>query len=130
MESQTTGMVRVIDSATECPDLPIVDGAGYAKAVVWPGRGVQQRSMHVIKMEAGSRTIELLHPSDCVYYVLAGSGSIEDVTSGEIKPLGEGAMIHIDAGDSYKLHADAVGFSVLGGPCPADPMLYVHLIKG
>jgi hypothetical protein len=130
MKSNSNKTVQVIDSAIDCPDLPIVVGAGYAKAVIWPGGGAQHRSMHLIKMESGSSTIALVHPSDCVYYVLAGSGSIEDITAGEAKSLGEGAMVHIDAGDAYKLLSDPGGFSVVGGPCPADPKFYAHLVEG
>ncbi len=130
MKSKSSETVRVIDSAIGCPDLPIVVGEGYAKAVIWPGGGAQHRSMHLIKMESGSSTIALFHSSDCVYYVLAGSGSIEDIISGEAKSLAEGAMVHIDAGDTYKLHSDSGEFSVVGGPCPADPKFYAHLIEG
>ena len=130
MQSKSGKTIQVIDSAFGCPDLPIFFGAGYAKAVIWPGGGAQHRSMHLIKMESGSSTIALFHPSDCVYYVVAGSGSIEDVTSGEAKSLGEGAMVHIDAGDHYKLLSDSGGFTVVGGPCPADPKFYAHLVEG
>ncbi len=130
MEGNTNKTVRVIDSAIDCPELPILVGAGHAKAVIWPGSGAEHRSMHLIKMENGCSTIPLVHPSDCVYYVLEGSGFIEDVTSGEEKPLEEGAMVHIDAGDTYKLHSGIGGFGVLGGPCPADPKFYAHLVEG
>ena len=134
MASQTSGdssaIVRVIDSAIDCPALPIVAGRGHAKAVIWPGNGAKHRSLHVIDLESGASTIALLHPSDCVYYVMKGSGRIENIASGEMTALGEGAMVHIDAGDNYKLHADAQGFSILGGPCPADPKFYAHLIEG
>jgi mannose-6-phosphate isomerase-like protein (cupin superfamily) len=130
MDSAALEQVRVIDSATGCPDLPIVIGAGHAKAVVWPGSGAHHRSIHVISLQTGATTTALRHPSDCVYYVLSGAGSICDLASGESKPLGEGAMVHIDAGDTYQLSADAEPFSVLGGPCPADPQFYLHLVEG
>jgi mannose-6-phosphate isomerase-like protein (cupin superfamily) len=119
--------VRVIDGATGCPELPIVIGSGHAKAIVWPGSGAHHRSMHVISLETGATTIALRHPSDCVYYVLNGAGSIRDLASGVSNSLGEGAMVHIDAGDTYQLSADTGPFSVLGGPCPADPQFYAHL---
>jgi hypothetical protein len=127
IESGSLGVVQVIDSATGCPDLPIVVGNGGAKAVVWPGSGAQHRSMHVISLETGATTVELRHPSDCVYYVLNGAGSILDLASGISNPLAEGAMVHIDAGDTYRLSAGTETFRVLGGPCPADPRFYAHL---
>src|ERR1700730_17272112 len=85
--------VSVIDSATGCPELPIVVGSGHAKAVVWTGSGARHRSMHVIALQAGATTIALNHPSDCVYYVLEGAGSIRDLTSGLTHSLAEGAMV-------------------------------------
>jgi mannose-6-phosphate isomerase-like protein (cupin superfamily) len=130
MDDPALERVRVIDSVSGCPELPIVVGAGRATAVVWPGSGAKHRSMHVIALDAGAATIELCHTSDCVYYVLNGAGSIRDVVSGDQNSLGEGAMVHIDAGDRYQLRADAEPFSVLGGPCPADPQFYRHLTEG
>jgi mannose-6-phosphate isomerase-like protein (cupin superfamily) len=127
LERASLEPVSVIDSAAGCPALPIVVGGGHAQAVVWPGSGARHRSMHVIALERGATTVALQHPSDCVYYVLEGTGSIRDLTSGASSALGEGAMIHIDAGDSYQLCADAGPLRVLGGPCPADPQFYAHL---
>jgi quercetin dioxygenase-like cupin family protein len=121
--------VRVIDSSVDGPELPIVVGPGSAKAVIWPGNGAKHRSMHLIRLQRGASTIDLRHPSDCVYYVLGGAGSIDNVASGETTALAEGAMLHIDAGDSYRLRAEDDAFTVLGGPCPADPSLYAHLAK-
>jgi mannose-6-phosphate isomerase-like protein (cupin superfamily) len=119
--------VTVIDSTAGCPELPIVVGDGHAEAVVWPGSGALHRSMHLIALQIGATTITLRHPSDCVYYVLEGTGSIRDLASGVCSALDEGAMIHIDAGDSYQLCADAGPLRVIGGPCPADPQFYSHL---
>jgi hypothetical protein len=102
LERASLEPVSVIDSAAGCPALPIVVGGGHAQAVVWPGSGARHRSMHVIALERGATTV-------------ASSA------------LGEGAMIHIDAGDSYQLCADAGPLRVLGGPCPADPQFYAHL---
>src|SRR3954453_24155601 len=97
--------VRVIDSVAGCPDLPIVVGAGHCRAVVLPVDGAVHRSMHLLLLEPDATTVALSHPSDCVYYVVSGAGSIVDLTSGGSTPLGEGAMVHIDAGDSYELRA-------------------------
>jgi len=121
--------VQVIDSAVDCPDIPMVIGPGSAKAVIWPGSGAKYRTFHIVTLPNGSRTIALSHPSDSVYYVMSGAGTVVDMTSGEASDLGEGSMVHIDAGDTYQFHAAATGMKILGGPCPADPRLYETLRK-
>lgn len=121
--------VRVIDSAIDCPALSIVVGGGSAKAVIWPGSGAEHRSMHLISLESGATTIVLSHPSDCVYYVIGGAGSIRDLSSDVASPLEEGAMVHIDAGDRYQLRSEGANFTLVGGACPADRQLYSHLLK-
>lgn len=123
--------VRVIDSAHPCPNLPIVEGSGNARAVLWPGNGAIYRTFHVIDLDAGARTIELKHPSDAVYYIASGSGSVVDVAAGTSESLIEGAMVHIDAGDRYRLaNSSTAAMRIIGGPCPADPAMYAHLKNG
>jgi len=123
--------VRVIDSALPSPELPIVEGAGTAKAVLWPGNGAITRTFQVIDLGAGARTIMLKHPSDAVYYVVGGAASVVDAATGQSQDLREGAMVHIDAGDGYRLaNAGTEACRIIGGPCPPDPALYAHLQNG
>lgn len=116
--------VRVIDTAREGMSLPIIDGKGSARAVLWPGNGARFRSLHLIDIGAGSSTLTLTHENDCVYYVIAGAGVVVDVSSGAAQPLVEGAMVHIDAGDSYRLEGATDGMRLVGGPCPPDAAFY------
>jgi len=128
MSVGSTGKVRVIDSAGECPELPIVVGPGSAKAVIWPGNGAKWRSFNIVDLECGSRTVDLQHPSDCVYYVDRGAGIISDLSNGETVVLEEGTMLHIDKGDRYRIEATAGdGLLLIGGPCPADQSLYADI---
>jgi quercetin dioxygenase-like cupin family protein len=127
MEDAVQQTVRVIDSSRNCPDIPIVIGPGNAKAVIWPGSGAQHRSMHLVSLSQGSKTIPLSHASDSVYYVMSGAGTVSDVTSGDVMELSEGSMVHIDAGDTYRFEATGTGMKLVGGPCPADPSLYAAL---
>lgn len=122
-----TESVRVVDSAVDCPPLPLVQGQGQARAVIWPGSGAAHRSFHLIELGAGARSVDLSHPADCVYYVIAGAGQVVDLASADAQPLAEGNMIHIDASDRYRLEANDTGMTVLGGPCPADPALYAQI---
>ena len=121
--------VQVIDTATQGIALPIVRGKGAARAVLWPGNGSKFRSFHVIILERGDSTVDLHHPSDCVYYVVAGAGEIVDLNTGERSALSDGAMVHIDAGDSYRLQSESAAMRLIGGPCPPDPAFYASTGK-
>ncbi len=54
-----TNEVRIVDGGASCPKLPIVLGRGVARAVVWPGIGAKERSMHRISLQPGDRTVVL-----------------------------------------------------------------------
>lgn len=120
MSDRSAGVVRVIDSATEGRELPIVEGPGSATIVVGPHSGARFRSFQRIDLGPGGATVPLSHPGDSVYYVIAGAGSIVDLSSGEEHPLSEGTMVHIDAGDRYRFTSASGDLKLLGGPCPAD----------
>ena len=119
--------VTVIDSNGNCPELPLIDGEGHAKAVLWPGNGAKYRTIQVFELKSGSRTIELTHTTDCVYGVVSGNGEIVDLTDGSRQDLAEGNILHIDAADRYRIVAGTDGMSFLGGPCPPDPALYASI---
>ncbi len=96
---------------------------------MWPGNDAKFRTLQIITLKRGDRTIRLDHGSDAVYYVISGAGSIADLGSSEVFPLVEGAMVHIDAGDAYQFMADNdQDMKILGGPCPADARLYADLV--
>ena len=121
------GTVRVLSADDACPTLPIIDGEGTARAVVWPGSGAQHRSMHLISLPAGGSTIPMRHEMEAVYYVVSGSGLVVDTDDGTENPLIEGSMVHVEPGTGYRLRAADTAMEVLGGPCPPDPALYAHL---
>jgi mannose-6-phosphate isomerase-like protein (cupin superfamily) len=127
MDQLAVSAVRVIDSAMECPEIPIVEGEGNARVVLSPHNGGQFRSFQLISLRDRARTIALRHGSDCVYYVMQGTGHIVDDTDQSRIALAEGHMVHIDAGDLYRIEADAAGLKVVGGPCPPDPALYAGM---
>ncbi|WP_213770857.1 hypothetical protein [Bradyrhizobium sp. dw_78] len=128
MATRLANTARVVDSATGCPQIPIIIGTGNARVVMWPGNDAQFRTLQIITLERGARTIRLHHGSDAVYYVIGGAGSITDLGSSEVFPLVEGAMVHVDAGDAYQFTAnDDQAIKILGGPCPADESLYADL---
>ncbi len=119
--------IQVID-AIHSQEIPIVDGVGNAKVVIWPGMGALYRTFQIITLGEHSKTVQLCHPvSDAAYYVLKGEGKVLDIGTGDSQELGEGGMVHIDANDRYQFVASSNGMKVLGGPCPADQSLYAGL---
>ena len=121
--------VQVIRADSRCPLVPILDGPGEARAVIWPGSGAQQRSLHRIVLEAGTATIRLQHPMEAAYYVVRGSGVVTD-DEGTEQGLLEGSMIHVNDGSAYRIRASVEGMEVIGGPCPADERWYSDLARG
>ena len=119
--------VRVLSSNQSAPELAIIESGGSARAVVWPGVGALHRSMHVVKLDGGGRTKPLSHPSDAVYHLCEGSATVTDPDHGDRFEIEVGAMLHIDAGTTYRIDARTGGALLVGGPCPPDPALYEHL---
>jgi quercetin dioxygenase-like cupin family protein len=118
---------RVFTLDDSCPPLPLIEGAGRAVALVWPGVGAHQRSMHHLALQPGDRSVTQRHDQEAVYYVKTGGGSVRDPDAGTSERLVEGAMIHIEPGTRYRFEAGGTGLELLGGPCPPDPALYAHL---
>jgi hypothetical protein len=120
------GQVHVLD-AEDGPALEIVERGGRAFAVVWPGVGAQQRSLHRIVLEPAGATTLLTHPGDAVYYVVHGAGEVSGAGGKTVDRLVEGSFIHIDGRTAYRFAAGPAGMEIVGGPAPADPALYRHL---
>jgi hypothetical protein len=118
--------IRILDGSSG-PELPIVRGAGIARAIVWPGTGAHLRSLHRIWLDADAAMTELSHASDAVYYVVDGAGTVHDLTTGSNHAVRLGSMFHIDAGTSYAVVAGTGGLQIVGGPAPADLAMYAHL---
>jgi mannose-6-phosphate isomerase-like protein (cupin superfamily) len=130
MANTQSPRVRVIDSAVDCPEIPIVEGEGNAKLVLSPHNGASFRSFQLVSLAGGARTVELSHVSDCAYYVIEGEGAVVDAASLARFGLAEGNMVHIDAGDRYRIEAGTAGMKVIGGPCPPDAALYAGMTSG
>ncbi|HEX5079421.1 MAG TPA: hypothetical protein VFV80_09745 [Geminicoccaceae bacterium] len=121
---QAPGEVRVLRAADHGPPLPIVEGEGAARPIVWPEIGASFRTMHRIELARGSRTVPLRHAMEAAYYVIRGEGVVRDQDSDQGEELVEGSMIFVEPGTAYAFEAGAAGILLLGGPCPADPALY------
>ena len=121
--------VRVLDDGEACPELPIIEGEGIARAIVWPGVGAELRSMNRISLPAGCRTVELRHPMEAVYYIMGGGGVVLDTAGRVEQSLVEGSMVHVEPDTAYLFEAGPDGVELLGGACPADPSMYDGLMS-
>ncbi|MPZ68201.1 MAG: hypothetical protein GEU71_01560 [Actinobacteria bacterium] len=119
--------VQIVDTDESCPSLPLVDGDGYARAVIWPGIGAHLRSMHLIHLNSGAQTKEQRHPMEAVYYVIEGDAIAIDPSNGSSQVATQGSMIFVEPDTSYEIHATSMTAKIVGGPCPPDPHLYEHL---
>lgn len=122
----TANEISILDGR-DGPSLPIVEGGGDCRAIIWTGIGARSRSLHRLWLNEDAATVELNHPSDAVYYVVEGAGWVLDRASGERHALRPGAMFHVDRGTPYVIQAGVPGMEVVGGPAPADDALYAHL---
>jgi mannose-6-phosphate isomerase-like protein (cupin superfamily) len=118
---------RVLESDKNCPTLALVEGAGRAHAVAWPGVGSTLRSMTRFWLGPSARTVSQEHEMEAVYYVIAGEGVVNDADAGTSQPLAAGAMAHVEPRTTYQFRAGASGMELIGGPCPPDPALYRRL---
>ncbi|WP_347310748.1 hypothetical protein [Defluviimonas sp. SAOS-178_SWC] len=124
MTDASSKTVQVIDSALSRHPLPITVGEGCANAILWPGNGACYRTVNIIDLGGGGRTVDLSHAHECVYYIASGSGCVRDLVTNETQELVEGSMIHIGPRDAYRLEGGEIGMKAVGGCVPVDPDLY------
>lgn len=114
----------MISDDSEALPLPVIEQAGTARALIWPGVGAHMRSMHRISLRGGGRTISLRHPMEAVYYVITGAVDVEDLDTRTRQKVGTGGMFLVDPSTRYRIESGTDGSELVGGPCPADPRLY------
>ncbi|MGH2406347.1 MAG: cupin domain-containing protein, partial [bacterium] len=118
--------VQVLRADRDYVPLPLAEGAGDVRAVVWPGTPARHRSMHYIALPAGGRTVLHRHAaSEAVYYVIRGEGAVEDLDAGSTHPVRAGSVALITPDNAYRIIAGAHSdLTCVGGPCPPDRSLY------
>lgn len=93
-----------------------------ARLIVWPGVGAWQANMNYVRMTPGEANRPHVHAtSEDTIFVLAGEGTIEDLTNGGEHVFGPGQAVHVPAGVRHRVRADRdATIESVGGPCPAD----------
>ena len=127
MSSSTVNGVQVLKLGRKGTELPIIDGLGTARAVIWPGMGATERCINYVELESGSSTVWLEHATEAVYYVMSGTGTVHGDDAPDEWPLLEGSIVHIGDGSRYRFQAQEGGLTFFGGPCPTDPAMFEHL---
>lgn len=100
---------------TDGLDLPLTVGGGRARTLLHPDMGAQERELTYVELPEGASTDEMRHPDrEAVYYVISGSGQVEDPTTGETQAIRSGLFVYLDPGQPYRFVGPAV---LVGGPC-------------
>lgn len=116
---------QVLRSDRDFVALPLAEGGGEVRAIIWPGMAARHRSMHYIALAAGARTVPHRHPdSESVYYVIEGRGEVLDLDAGSRHPIHPGSVVFMTPDTRYQIVAKDTALTCVGGPCPPDPALY------
>jgi quercetin dioxygenase-like cupin family protein len=112
--------IRVHHRDEPTAHLPMI--ARDARLVVWPGVGAITANMNYVLMQPEEANIPHAHAeSEDTIVILAGRGTIEDLTHGAVHPFQAGQVVHVPAGIRHQVRADrGEAIESVGGPCPAD----------
>jgi quercetin dioxygenase-like cupin family protein len=115
-----SGGVRVFDPTTEGLPIPMISRQG--RLVVWPGVGAETATMVYVILEPGDENDPHEHDSsDDTIAILAGRGSVDNLTAGTTHAFEAGDVVFVRAGIRHKVKADRGSRMVAaGGPCPPD----------
>jgi quercetin dioxygenase-like cupin family protein len=112
--------IRVYHRDEATVRLPMI--ARDARLVVWPGVGALTANMNYLLMQPGEANVPHAHPvSEDTIVVLAGEGTIEDLTNGINHRFEAGQVVHVAPAIRHQVRADrGVVIESVGGPCPGD----------
>lgn len=114
------GPVQTYDADTEGVPLPMIGKA--VKLIVWPGTGAEIATMNFAVLEPGEQNVPHTHrASDDAIAILAGEGTIDDLTNGTSHSFQAGDVVFVRTGIEHMVKADrGVEIVSAGGPCPPD----------
>jgi quercetin dioxygenase-like cupin family protein len=104
------------------PDVMLPMIASDARLVVWLGAGARNANMNYVSMQPGEENVPHAHlGSEDTIYILAGRGTVQDLTHGFELEFAAGQAIQVPPGVEHRVRANR-GEPVVsvGGPCPAD----------
>jgi quercetin dioxygenase-like cupin family protein len=115
--------IRVFHRDHPDQKLPMI--ASDARLVVWPGTGSETANMNYVRMQPGEENVPHNHPvSEDTIFILAGRGSVADLTNDTVLEFHAGQVIHVPPGVDHQVRGDRGEEIVsVGGPAPADKAL-------
>ena len=93
-----------------------------ARLVVFPGVGAETANMNFVRLEPGEENVPHAHAtSEDTIYILAGSGTVADLSNDTVQEFAAGNVIHVPPGVEHAVRANrGEGVVSVGGPCPPD----------
>jgi quercetin dioxygenase-like cupin family protein len=112
--------IRVFHRDESDVRLPMI--ARDARLIVWPGVGAWSANMNYVLMEPGEANVPHAHElSEDTIVILAGEGTIADLTNDALHEFHGGQVVHVPPGVRHQVRADrGMAIESVGGPCPAD----------
>ena len=95
--------------------------AKKAYLTVSPHMGARYAVMNVVELAPGEKNIPHIHvESEDSIFLLAGSGWINDIETGERLPIKAGCLVAVPVGLKHAVEAGDEGMKSIGGPVPPD----------
>jgi quercetin dioxygenase-like cupin family protein len=117
------GAVRTFHRDRPTARMPAI--SSDARLVVWPAVGAHTANMNYVRMRAGEENQPHAHPSsEDTIAILAGRGTVEDLSHGVTLSFEAGDVVHVPPGVRHRVRADrGVAVESVGGPCPPDEVM-------
>ncbi|MEJ0071096.1 MAG: hypothetical protein WDO24_22865 [Pseudomonadota bacterium] len=96
-------------------------------AVVWPGVGAVERSMHHIALGPRAHTVRQCHSGEAVYYVKSGAGAVLDSRQRHQRRHRRGLDGPCRAWYGIPILGRRRRHGAARRALPPDPSLYAHL---
>jgi mannose-6-phosphate isomerase-like protein (cupin superfamily) len=96
--------------------------ASDARLIVWPGVGARSATMNWVRLNPGEENKPHAHASsEDTIVILAGRGTIDDLTHERTLEFEAGDVVFVDPGVEHRVRANrGVEIESVGGPCPPD----------
>jgi mannose-6-phosphate isomerase-like protein (cupin superfamily) len=122
-EAPPPGALRRFHRDSPTARMPAI--SSDARLVVWPAVGARTANMNYVRMRPGEENRPHAHPrSEDTIAILAGRGTVEDLSHGVTLPFEAGDVVHVPPGVHHRVRADrGVAVESVGGPCPPDEVM-------
>lgn len=118
--------IKILRVEKDFVKIPLIKGH-WAKAIIWPGMGAKNASIHYVEYAKGQESVGHIHPySEDVFYIVRGKAIVLDETNSVEHPVEEGCVVYVEPGTKHMVRSLTDGFLNVGGPCPPDKEMYIR----